>query len=339
VSRYTIRDVAKEAGVGIGTVSRVLNNSPLVSEETRKKVLIAIDRLDFHPSSVARRLSTGGRALSIGIVVPFFTRPVFVGRLQGIEATLAQSEYDLILYNVETTEQRDDLLRYIPEERRVDGLIIISLCPADKDIASLRRAKIPVVLLDAWHPDITSIRINDEDGGRQVTRHLISLGHERIAYISDRVDSGFRFRASAQRLKGYRAVMNENGLPVRPEYLRQGEHGRHIAHRLTQELLALDDPPTAIFAASDTQALGALEAAREAGLRVPQDLSIVGYDDIEVAAYVGLTTVHQPMYQLGVEGVRELMRHLNDENRMPETRTLPVSLIIRETTAPPPGAV
>ncbi|HEC21679.1 MAG TPA: LacI family transcriptional regulator [Chloroflexi bacterium] len=336
---YTIRDVAKRAGVGVGTVSRVLNDHPSVSEETRQKVLAAIEELDFHPSPVARQLSAGGKTLAIGIIAPFFTRPAFVGRLEGIEAVLAQSEYDLVLYNVETPEQQASLFRKVPYERRVDGLIIISLTPSNEDVKRFERYGMPVVLLDTSHPDLPSITIDDVDGGKQATRHLVELGHRRIAYISDPLDNPFGFRSSALRLEGYREMLAECGIEFRPDYHRQGEHGRHVAHHLTQELMALPDPPTAIFAASDTQALGAIEAIRQMGLRVPEDISVIGYDDIEVAAYVGLTTIRQPMYQSGVESVKALFQLLDEENpSLPASYTLPVQLIERETTGPPAAA-
>jgi DNA-binding LacI/PurR family transcriptional regulator len=134
--------------------------------------------------------------------------------------------------------------------------------------------------------------------------------------------------------------MKAHGIAFHPDYHRQGQHGRHTAHRLTEELLTLDPPPTAIFATSDTQALGVLEAIRQMGLNVPGDVSVVGYDDIEVAAYVGLTTVHQPFYQSGVESVELLMPYLSEEGDSTPSalsQTLPVSLVVRETTAPPPG--
>ena len=337
-SAYTIRDVAKRAGVGVGTVSRVLNDSPLVSEATRQKVLAVIEELDFHPSQVARRLSTGERSLAIGIIVPFFTRPAFVGRLQGVEAAIAQTEYDLVLYNVETPGQRDDFCQRIPIEQRIDALIMISLRPSNREVEHFKRAGLPVVLVDASHPDLTSIEIDDMDGGRQVTQHLLDLGHTKIAYISDHFDNPFGFQSSIQRFRGYKAVLEENNIRLRPEYHKQGEHGRHVAHRLTQELMELDDPPTAIFASSDTQALGVMEALQQMGLRVPEDISVVGYDDIEVAVYLGLTTVHQPMYQSGVEGVQTLLQLLNEENSNAPlaSYTLPVSLIVRETTTSPP---
>lgn len=335
VARPTIRDVAQKAGVGVGTVSRVLNDSPLVSEATRQRVTEAIEALSFRPSSVARQLSTGGRSLAVGVVAPFFTRPAFVGRLQGIEAAFIQSDYDLILYNVETPEQRDEVFHRIPRDHRVDGLIAIALRPTDHQIDVFKRAEIPLVLLDTHHPALCSIRIDDEDGARQATGHLADLGHTRIAYVSDRLDGHFGFQASRRRYDGYRAVLAERGIPFREGYHQQGDFGRHTAHRLADELMTLPEPPTAIFAASDTQALGVMEAIRQRGLRIPEDISVVGYDDIEIAAYIGLTTIHQPFYQSGVESADTLSSLLTKNGEPNPLTTLPVELIVRHTTAAP----
>jgi DNA-binding LacI/PurR family transcriptional regulator len=335
---YTIRDVAEKAGVGIGTVSRVINNSPLVSEKTREKVLAAIEELDYHPSPVARQLSTGGRSQAIGIIAPFFTRPAYVGRLRGIETALLESQYDLILYNVETPEQRDNLFRRIPRERRVDGLVIITLHPTDEDVKLFKRYGMPIVLVDSEHPGLTSIIIDDIDGGRQGTQHLIDLGHQKIAFLSDYLDYPFGFGASQQRLKGYRQTLDSNNLTFIDQYHKQGDHSKEAAYRLTEELMTLPNPPTSIFTTSDTHALGCLEALQAMGLQVPGDVSVVGYDDIEVSAYIGLTTVCQPLYQSGIDGINTLMKVIdNGNNDLPSRSvTLPVNLVVRETTGPPP---
>jgi DNA-binding LacI/PurR family transcriptional regulator len=333
--KYTIRDVARESGVGVGTVSRVLNNSPLVSEETRQRIQSAIDRLGFQPSPMARGLSLG-KALTVGIVVPFLTRPVFVGRLEGIEAALARSTYDLVLYSATTPDQCAALFDRIAQERRVGGLLILAFHPNDKQVEQFNNAGLPVVLLDTEHPELVSITIDDEDGGRQATQYLANLGHKRIAFVGDLLDSPFGWRSTARRLEGYRSVLAEQSIPFRGDYHKQGEHGRYTAHRLTQELFALSDPPTAIFAASDTQALGVIEALRQMGLQVPEDVSVVGYDDIEAASYIGLTTIHQPLYQSGEEAVAALLQLIDPvDQSLPTSYTLPVRLVIRQTAARP----
>jgi DNA-binding LacI/PurR family transcriptional regulator len=333
----TIRDVARKAGVGLGTVSRVINHSPLVSDLTRERVLTAIAELQFRPNPVARRLSLG-KTLTIAVVVPFFTRPSFVERLRGVENSLVDSPYDLVLYNIETPERRDRCFREVTQRDRSDGVLILSLPPRADDVITLEQATIPIVLVDANHPSLTRLNriiVDDVAGGRQAVEHLIGLGHRRVGYICDQLDSPFNFTSSADRYAGYRQALAAAGLDERPEYFAQGEHSREAARQLAQRMLAVPEPPTAIFAASDTQALGVLEAAQQAGRQVPADLSVIGYDDIEVAEYLGLTTMRQPMFASGQQGVELLLRILAAPDTLPECRTLPTELLVRRTTAPP----
>jgi DNA-binding LacI/PurR family transcriptional regulator len=333
----TIRDVAKQAGVGLGTVSRVINDSPLVSAATRKRVLEVIAELNYIPNPTARRLSLG-KTLTIAVVVPFFTRPAQIERLRGIENSLAESEYDLIIYNVETVQRRDECLHEIPRKERADGVIIISLSPRNEDIPYLARADVPIVLVDANHPSLSQLNrviTDDVAGGRLATQHLIDLGHRRIGYISDYLETPFNFTSSRDRYKGYRAALQAANIPFQPEYHRQGEHGLYEAYVMAMEMLALPQPPTAIFAASDTQAMGVLQAAREKYVHVPEDLSIIGYDDIELAEYLGLTTVRQLLYESGQRGVELLLDILQEQQSEPVCETLPIELMVRNTTSQP----
>jgi len=334
----TIRDVARRAGVGSATVSRVLNNSPLVTESTRQRVEQAITDLKYAPNPTARRLSLG-KTLTIAVIAPFFTRPAFVERLRGVESVTAATHYDLIIYNVEDFAKRDLYFRSVPRPDRSDGVLVISLPPRDEDVALLLNNEVPIVLIDANHPDLTSLNrviIDDVTGGRLATEHLIELGHKRIGYISDPLESPFRFTASYDRYQGYRQALAEANLAFDPELHMWAEHGRTQAKALALAMLALPNRPTAIFAASDTQALGILEAARALNLRVPQDLSVVGYDDIELAEFLNLTTVRQMLYESGRRGVNLLLHLLEQEpGGEPQCDVLPVELVVRGTTAPP----
>ena len=335
----TIRDVAQKSGVGLGTVSRVLNDSPLVSEATRQRVLAVIKQLNYVPNPNARRLSLG-KTLSIAAIVPFFTRPAEVERLRGVEHTLAASQYDLILYNVESPEKRDEYFKEVLRRESTDGVLIVSLSPRDDDVDRLAHSTVPIVLVDANHDSLVSLNrviVDDIAGGCSATRHLIELGHRHIGYISDLLETPFNFTSSRHRYQGYRQALQAAGLPLRADYHREGEHGRYEARRLANEMLQLPDRPTAIFAASDTQALGVLEAARDCGLRVPDDLSVIGYDDIEIAEYVGLTTMRQMLYESGKRGVDLLLDVLEGFAAKPICDVMPTELIVRKTTAAPFG--
>jgi LacI family transcriptional regulator/LacI family repressor for deo operon, udp, cdd, tsx, nupC, and nupG len=332
----TIRDVAKRAGVGLGTVSRVLNGSPQVREDTRQLVLKAIEELDFHPSGIARRLSLG-KTLTIAVVAPFFTRSAIVERLRGVEATISGSEYDMVVYNIESPERMQNAFRDLARHMRVDGVLVISLMLAGEDLARFREAGIPVVLIDVPEQGTngaSSIGTGDVQGSQLAVEHLIHLGHEQIAFLGTGHMDHLSSITSRQRFEGYRQAMEQAGLKINQEYVREIEYGRHAARRETGGLLRLPSPPTAIFAVSDTQAIGVLEAAREAELLVPDDLSVVGYNDEAYAEYMNLTTVRAQAFESGQRGVETLFEQLAHPGQPPVHETLKPELVVRSTTGP-----
>jgi LacI family transcriptional regulator len=333
----TIADVAVRAGVGIATVSRVINDSPRVTDATRERVRAAIVDLDYRPSTSARALSRG-RCQTLGVIVPFFTHASAVERLRGVVAALDGSRHDLVLFNVESPVHRDEHFAALTGRDRADGLLVMSLPPKPVDLERLHRAGVPVVLVDARGVGVPMVVTNDVEGGRIATRHLVELGHERVAFIGDDRESGFGFTSSDKREEGYHEVMHAAGLEIDPSLVRYGHHERDVAQRLAEDLLTIDHPPTAVFACSDVQATGALAAARSLGLRVPEDLSIVGFDDIEMASYVGLTTVRQPLFDSGYQATKVLLGALQGDGDLTEERhDLTLELIERSTTGPVPG--
>jgi LacI family transcriptional regulator/LacI family repressor for deo operon, udp, cdd, tsx, nupC, and nupG len=330
-----IADVAAQAGVGVATVSRVLNGSGKVSEDTRARVLDVIRALDYRPSSVARNLSLR-RTSVIGVVVPFLTGPSAVERVRGIVSGLARSDYDVALFDVEQAEHKERAFRLLGDAHRTDGLVVVSLVPPEVEVRRLRTQGIPAVLVDARSGDLPAIVVDDVAGGETATRYLLELGHRRIAFIGDKPRDEFRFASSRDRTRGYERALAAAGVGIRPEYLREGTPSRHVARSIAAVLLRLAEPPTAIFAASDTQALGVLEAARDLGIDVPAQLSVVGFDDIEIASYAGLTTIRQPLWESGRRGAELLLDALNGTgNSLVET--LPLDLVVRGTTGPPPA--
>ncbi|MDX6234921.1 MAG: LacI family transcriptional regulator [Nocardioidaceae bacterium] len=331
----TLADVAAKAGVGAGTVSRVLNDRPKVSPTTRARVLAAIELLDYRPNPLARGLSTG-RCQTLGVVVPFFTHASAVERLRGIVAALRGSRYDLVLFNVESPVHRDEHFDALTGRDRADGLLVLSMPPPPAHLARLRAAGVPIVLVDATGVGVPCVVTDDVEGGRIATRHLLALGHREIAFIGDETDNGFGFTSSARREQGYEEVLRAAGIRPRRSFIRHGAHERDTAIHLASQLLKLRTPPTAIFASSDVQATGVLEAARVHGVRVPDDLSVVGFDDIELSAYVGLTTVRQPLFDSGYLGARHLLDALEGRTHMVAAEHhLPLELIVRSTTTHP----
>ncbi len=333
----TVWDVARRALVSPGTVSRALGGNPRVAATTRARVLEAAEALHYQPNLAGRRLSTG-RTLSITVMVPFFTRPSVSERLSGALRVLADTPFDLVFHNVATPLQRANCFRRFPNRLQADGVLVVSLCPDDDDVARMLQAQVPMVLIDADHPalhDVHRILVDDLAGGRTITEHLLGLGHSRIGFVGDLALNPFRFTSSRDRALGYRQALAAAGLVPRPEYYAEGEHGRTEARRLAGAMLDLGEPPTAIVAASDTQAMGVIQAAQDRGLRVPDDLSVTGYDDIEVAEVLGLTTVRQPLQESGSLGMGLLLDVVRDPQAPRQRHLLPTELVVRRTTAAP----
>lgn len=332
----TISDVAARAGVGAGTVSRVLNGSPKVRPDTRRRVLEAMEALDYRPNPLAQRLSRG-RCQTLAVVVPFFTHASAVERLRGVVSALDGSRYDLVLFNVEAPAHRDEHFASITRGGRADGLLVLSLQPPARDLDRLVAAGMPIVLVDVHAEAVPCVLTDDVEGGRLATEHLLGLGHRRIAFIGEDPSNELGFSATAKREHAYRRVLAAAGIEVEPGWVAHCPHDRHEAARVAAAMLERPDRPTAVFASSDVQALGVLAAAVAAGLGVPGDLSVVGYDDIEVAAYAGLTTVRQPLFETGRLGAALLLEALEHGGGAvePIDHVLPVELVARTSAAAP----
>lgn len=328
-----IADVAARAGVGIATVSRVVNDRGNVAVATRERVLEAIRVLEYRPSSVAQNLSLK-RTLVIGVVLPFLTEASPIERVRGVVSALASSPYDVALYDVESADRQQRAFRLFADAHRTDGLLVISLIPPDEEVRRLRAESIPCVLIDARHDGLPSVVIDDVAGGELATQYLLELGHRRIAFIGDKPVDHFRFQSSRDRTVGYERALGAVGIPIRPEYVRVGTHSRHVARSIADELLRLPERPSAIFAASDVQALGVLEAARGLRIDVPNELSVIGFDDVEIASYAGLTTVRQRLFESGRRGAELLLQALAGEPAPAHVETLPLELVVRSTTRP-----
>lgn len=329
----TIAEVAVRAGVGVGTVSRVLNDDPRVADATRSHVLQVIAELEYRPSAIARSLSLG-RTHTIGVLVPFLTNPSSVERLRGVVESLQGSEYDLVLFDVERLQSRDEIVARLTDRMFADALLVISLPLRDEEVERFARAHVPVVLVDAAHRDLPHVVVDDVHGGRIAARHLLDLGHERIAFLGD-TPNAFGFTSSRDRRIGFEAALREAGVEPRPDYVLERPHERGQARLMVDELLRLPEPPTAVFAASDSQACGAIEAAYEVGLEVPGDLSVIGFDDIDAATHRGLSTIRQPLHESGARGAALLLSWLGGAELDVTGETLALELVVRSTTAPP----
>ena len=334
--RATIADVAAASGVGVGTVSRVINGAPNVRDVTRLSVLKVIDRLGYRPSHLAASLSRG-TARTMAIVVPHLTRPSVVMRLAGALAVLDEQGYDTVVCNVDTPRQRDHHLAALTRRHRADGVMVVSLRLSRQQLESFQRAGVPLVTVGVLAPGVPQTITDDVTGGRLATEHLLSLGHRRIGFVGDtahRVSAtSLGFSSSQHRLSGYRQALAAAGVGYDPGLVRRGPFGPANAEALAAELLALPDRPSAIFAASDTQAMGVLTAADRCGIAVPGQLSVIGFDDIESAALLGLSTVRQPLENSGAEGARRLCALLREERVRPLRQQLALEVVHRASTA------
>lgn len=328
---HTIKDVAKRAGVGIATVSRVLNDSPNVLPATRARVLAIIDELGYRPNQAARQLVTA-RSHAITVVLPFLTRPFFIEVLRGVEAVIAKSGYQLIIFNVETSEQREYYFTSLPFLGRTDGLIVLSLPLGPLETRRLLDAELPAVLIDTSAPGFSSILVDNVAGAKIAVEHLIGRGHTRIGFISGPLNPELGSAVNRDRKQGYELALKAHQLSAPSQYMLAEGDGREAGQQATLKLLDLPQPPSAIFAASDALAFGTLDALQERRLVAGKDVAVVGYDDLELAHYVGLTTIRQPMDQMGREGATTLLNHLLRPHTEPTITTLPVTLVVRSST-------
>jgi DNA-binding LacI/PurR family transcriptional regulator len=327
----TIYDVADLAGVSISTISRVMNSPNKVNKETRTKVFDAIEKLGFVPKADARAraLRQSGR---IGVLTPFFTAPSFVQRLRGVAAALSKSNYDLVIYTVDSSDRLQGYISSIPLTGNLDGLIIMSLPIRDKAAQDLSEHGLETVLIEYPNPKLNSIEIDDVQGGRMVAEYFIHKGHKRIAFLGDTEPrEEYAIHPASKRLVGFRQALQEAGISLPKQYISYAPNTSENSLKAARELLELAEPPTAIFAAADIQALSILKVARALGVNVPSQLAVIGFDDIDIAEYADLTTIRQHLDESGKLAVEILLTRLSDSSRPLQHVHLPLSLIERLT--------
>lgn len=336
----TIYDIAREANVGIGTVSRVFNNHRSVSEETRKRVLHVAAQLNYHPHPYARGLARK-RTNAFLAVIPFFTTFFFVEILHGVQTALADSETDLLLHGVAHPDHAEQSLRRVSTRGRFDGILFFSMGLPEEFVREVTQLKVPLVLVDAYHPNFDSFAVDNVEGARCATMHLHRLGHRRIGMLAANLES----LPARERLKGYKQALKESDLAFDESLVLASTSPyldgftRDTGYELMREFILLGDRrPTAIFVSSDVQAAGALTALHEAGLRCPEDVAIIGFDDIELAGHIGLSTMRQPLTEMGRLAVHRLNERLATPNLPIIQHTFVPELVIRASTVDEAGA-
>jgi LacI family transcriptional regulator len=291
----------------------------------------AIDALGFVPKAEARAraLRAAGR---IGVLTPFFTAPSFVQRLRGVSAALSDTHHELIIYTVETTEHLDGYLASLPLTGNLDGLIILSMEVDEAAVKRLNEHDLKTVLVEYPVQTLSSVVINDTNGGRLAAEHLINKGHKRMAFIGVDRSPEYAHKPIGLRLKGFQKALRQAEIDLPDERVIHAPFELESTYRLALDLLKQNNPPTAIFAATDLQAMAVLKAAREMGLNTPDDLAIIGFDDLDMASYLGLTTIRQHLDESGRIAVELLLADLANPDRLPRHVELPLEVVQRDTT-------
>jgi LacI family transcriptional regulator len=310
----TIYDVAREAGVSMATVSRVVNGNPNVKPLTRKKVLATIDRLGYRPNAVARGLASK-KTTTVGVIIPDISNTFYAEIARGIEDIANMYNYNILLSNSDQKVENEISLINAMLEKQVDGLIFLGGEVTDQHVQILQSAPIPVVLSATQDKrnELPSVNIDHEKAAMDAVQYLIDKGHRKVAMITGPLYDPLR---GAARFSGYKMALEKAGIPFNEAMMRVGNYRYESGIQATQYFLALPDRPTAIFAASDEMAIGAIHHIQDVGLNVPEDMSVVGYDDIRFAQMVRplLSTVSQPMYDIGAVSMRLLTKYMNKEN-------------------------
>lgn len=332
----TIKEVAKLAGVSVGTVSHVLSETVPVSITLRERVWEAIRKLDFHPNHVARSLKVRETKM-LGMVIPDITNPFFPLVVRGAEDGGLESGYTLVTFNTDDQVAREKRVFSVLRSRRVDGvLLVVAPSPGDvSHIESIIAAGTPVVCLDRIPPGVKVdlVSVDSVKGARMCIQHLIMQGHNRIGILT----GSMALQTARDRLNGYKAALRDAGIRLDPGLIREGDFRTEAGYRLGKELLLRHDRPTAIFGSNGMLTLGLLAAMEEVGLRCPEDVAVATFDDMPVSEVFRphLTAVAQPAYRIGYEGVQLLIQRLREgrPDRRPRHIRLEPELKIRESTA------
>ncbi len=329
-----IKDVAREAGVGLGTTSRVLNNQPNVSDEKRARVLDAMRKLDYRPNQQARSLKTN-ETRTLGVLVMNFNNPFYTDVLSGIEEEAERAGYGLLFAHLDGQLDRFDRQIQLMRNQNIDGLLFMGTAVDEAVGVGLESIACPTCLLSTATltevPFVDRVSIDNQAAAREMTEHLIGRGYRKIGLITGRCGDP---NTDVARRTGYRQALDKAGITENPTWLASGDHTLASGYRAAKILLSQADAPDAIFATSDSMAIGAIRAAADLGLQVPDELAIAGFDGLEIGAYTvpALTTVEQHRKEMGRQGVRLLIARMREKRRPVEEKQLAYTLVLRSST-------
>ncbi len=331
----TMNDVAKEAGVSVATVSRVINGNYKVSKKLERKVQNAMKKLHYYPSTLARSFKIQ-QTMLVGVIVPLIDHPFYSRLAMAIEKKLFEHDYRAIICNSEENEERERAYIEMLLRQRVDGFIINSAVMNMSYFHELEGLEIPYILIDRDLPEADCSKVfgDNSQGGYIGMEHLINLGHRRIGVVGAPAHT----EPIARRIRGTREAMAAHNIPDDPDLLITGDTQLFdMGYRSAEKLMSLDNPPTAIFCLTDVTAVGAMHAVSERGLKIPEDISILGYDNIPIASYMipQLTTIEQPIMNMGETAVELLLKNLSEPVAVKQKAVLETNLVIRQTTTHP----
>jgi len=328
-----MRDVAQLAGVSVSTVSHVVNNSRAVSDESRQLVLQAMEELGYRPNTLARSLRRR-KTNTIGMIVPDSANPFFAEVARAIEDTSFAKNYSVILCNSEGNLKKQRAYTNVLIDNLVAGILFVAAGISTELVEDLRQRRVPLVVVDREVPgvEVDTVTTHHAQGGRLATQHLIDLGHRRIACIAGNSE----LSPSAERVTGYQDALSANGLLVDDDLLLKGDFRYESGYQATRQLLYLDSPPTAIFACNDLMAVGCISAATELGVHVPDQLSVVGFDNVRLASFTNppLTTIAQPIFEIGALATKMLLERIDDLEAPARIKTLDTELCVRHSSGP-----
>ncbi|HBX70760.1 MAG TPA: LacI family transcriptional regulator [Chloroflexi bacterium] len=328
----TIRDVAKLAGVAPITVSRVINDTSYVSQETRGRVESAIEELGYVPNMLGPSLRFQ-QTLTLAVVITDITNPFWTTVTRGVEDIAQANGYSTILCNTDESDEKQDQYLHMLLRRRIDGILLVPACSDAKPIELIRKQAIPVVVLDRRIPDVDVdiVRADSEAGAYQLTQHLISLGHRNIMMLAGPKSVS----TSVDRVDGYQNALREANLPENTSHVVWGNYSQEAGYQMTQEVLTLTPRPTAIFAANNFVAVGVMQALQEQGIRVPQDIALVAFDDLPSTFTITpfFTVARQPAREMGQRATQLLLERIKGASDVPcQHVILPTQVIIRASS-------
>ncbi|VAW31523.1 hypothetical protein MNBD_CHLOROFLEXI01-4299 [hydrothermal vent metagenome] len=325
----SIKDIAQKANVSPSTVSRALNNHPRISDDTKKQIHALAKEMGYVPSGIARAL-VGKRSATIGVAIADFLDPFYSDIIAGIEDIAVANNYHIFVSSFYRDKQRERTLLNAFYERRLAGIIVAGSVMDNEYLSFPHRKLMPAVLINCpRHP--FSVSADKSLGARLAVEHLIDLGHRRIAHVRHAHD----YETAQLRLTSYKETLKQHGIPLDDRYIVAGDERFTGGVRAVDQLLALPEPPTAVFCFNDMTAIGVINALLKKGIDVPNDISVVGFDDLDIASFYhpALTTVHQPTYQIGRESAK-MLSAIIEGNKNIEAQLIEPKLIVRESTAP-----